>query len=58
MREGGFARIDDVNLRAEFEVPKEMIGRIIGKKGQNVSITILEFEHLNYFTENFKGKHV
>lgn len=36
--EGGFQRIDEVHLRSEVMVPKSMIGRIIGKGGQNVSI--------------------
>lgn len=45
--EGGFQRIEEVHLRSEVLVPRSMIGRIIGKGGQNVSVScILEwFEH-------------
>ncbi|XP_021368484.1 insulin-like growth factor 2 mRNA-binding protein 2 isoform X1 [Mizuhopecten yessoensis] len=35
-KEGGFSRMEDVHLRSEIMVPKGMIGRIIGKGGQNV----------------------
>jgi transcription antitermination factor NusA-like protein len=41
--EGGFQRIEEVHLRSEVMVPRGMIGRIIGKGGQNVS-------SLNLFT--------
>ncbi|KAL3831327.1 hypothetical protein ACJMK2_023093 [Sinanodonta woodiana] len=34
--EGGFAAMEDVHLRSEIMVPKTLIGRIIGKGGQNV----------------------
>ncbi|XP_052095924.1 insulin-like growth factor 2 mRNA-binding protein 2 isoform X4 [Mytilus californianus] len=34
--EGGFARIEEVHLRSEVMVPRSMVGRIIGKGGQNV----------------------
>ncbi|XP_048754622.2 insulin-like growth factor 2 mRNA-binding protein 2 isoform X2 [Ostrea edulis] len=34
--EGGFQRIEEVHLRSEVMVPRSMIGRIIGKGGQNV----------------------
>ncbi|XP_052682204.1 insulin-like growth factor 2 mRNA-binding protein 2 isoform X2 [Crassostrea angulata] len=34
--EGGFQRIEEVHLRSEVLVPRSMIGRIIGKGGQNV----------------------
>ena len=36
--EGGFQRIEEVHLRSEVMVPRSMIGRIIGKGGQNASI--------------------
>lgn len=34
--EGGFQRIEEVHLRSEVMVPRSMVGRIIGKGGQNV----------------------
>nr|AYA72644.1 insulin-like growth factor 2 mRNA binding protein 1 [Pinctada fucata] len=34
--EGNFQRLEEVHLRSEVMVPRSMIGRIIGKGGQNV----------------------
>ena len=37
LKQEGFAGTDDVRLRTAIKVPKNMVGRVIGKSGKNVS---------------------
>jgi insulin-like growth factor 2 mRNA-binding protein 1 len=41
LKQEGFAGTDDVRLRTSIRVPKSVVGRVIGKGGQNVSVLIL-----------------
>ena len=37
LQKEGFAGHDDVRLRTAMRVPRSVVGRVIGKKGNNVS---------------------
>ena len=38
LKKEGFSGSDDMRLRTGLRVPKSMVGRVIGKKGNNVSL--------------------
>lgn len=51
LQKEGFAGNDDMRLRTGMYVPRNMVGRVIGKRGNNVSLsfTLIFISPHNYF---------
>jgi len=48
LKQEGFSGNDDVRLRTAITVPRNMVGRVIGKAGKNVSVVA----HVRYYHDS------